>query len=48
MTTAHSAGRLARAGWIVVVVATVGLFAVGVPGFFVELKETGRGEGRRP
>lgn len=47
MTTASPDARLrgrwlllARVGWAVVVVATLGLFAVGVPGFFAELQET--------
>jgi hypothetical protein len=36
---------LARVGWVAVVVATLGLFAVGVPGFFVELQDTCAGAG---
>lgn len=47
MRTTHSNFRLrgrwlflAQVGWVVVVVATLGLFAVGAPGFFAELQET--------
>ncbi|MGF1473112.1 MAG: hypothetical protein ACFB50_15415 [Rubrobacteraceae bacterium] len=52
MTTARFDTRLrgrwlllARAGWVVVVIATLGLFAVGAPGFFAELQGTCAGAG---